>query len=266
MIQHIRRILDAEPAPQTLRTHRVCTAAAGAITAAVFLAGTLNQAAQPVFDVASIRPSQIARAGGEGSRREHVALSPTSLTLVNVSLSYCLQWAYNVKFYQVAGPDWIVQQRYDVIAKTEQSAGKEQLRTMLQALLADRFRLRLHRETRIEPVYALVARKGAAKLQQSKSGQDAGTTITNGSFVFQHVTMSDFAERLSDFSAIDRPVLDNTGIEGVYDITLNSAARAVLDDPWSIFTAVEDVGLKLVPRKRPVEVLVIDRAEKPSPN
>jgi hypothetical protein len=72
------------------------------------------------FDVASIKPSRIEREGGENSRREHVAVSPTGVTMLNVSLSYCIQWAYSVKFYQVEGPDWVKQQRYEIVAKTEQ--------------------------------------------------------------------------------------------------------------------------------------------------
>jgi uncharacterized protein (TIGR03435 family) len=222
--------------------------------------------AQPAFDVASIKPSQAARAGGEGSGRERIAVSPTSLTLANASLSFCTQWAYNVKFYQVSGIDKLTQQRYDIIAKTEQPADHTELRAMLKALLADRFQLRSHRETRTVPVYELVARQTGAKLRPAQADQAAGTLVRNGSSVFQSVTMPDFAERLSDLAAISRPVLDKTGLAGAFDIPLESAAREMLADPASIFAAIERAGFKLESRKAPLEVLVIDYAAKPSEN
>jgi uncharacterized protein (TIGR03435 family) len=116
------------------------------------------------FDVASIRPSQAARAGGEGSGRESVTVSPAAVTLRNASLSFCIQWAYSVRFYQISGPEWISRSRYDVIAKPgTPSPSERQLKEMMQALLAERFRLRLHRDTRTIPVYELTATPGAAK-------------------------------------------------------------------------------------------------------
>jgi uncharacterized protein (TIGR03435 family) len=222
--------------------------------------------AQPAFDVASIKPSSAARAGGEGSGRERIAVSPTSLTLANASLSFCIQWAYNVKFYQVSGLDKLTRQRYDIIAKTERPVDRGQLRAMLQALLADRFQLRSHRETRTVPVYELVARQNGAKLRPAQADQTAGMLVRDGSFVFQGVTMTEFAERLSDLSAIDRPVLNKTGLAGAFDITLGSAARDMLADPASIFAAIERAGFRLESRKGPIEVLVMDHAAPPSEN
>ena len=106
---------------------------------------TLPQAG---FDVASIKPSRAAGAGGEGSGREKITVTPDSVIIQNAGLNFCIQSAYNVKFYQVSGPDWLVFERYDIIAKTERRSSKEQLMGMLQALLTDRFSLRLRRETR----------------------------------------------------------------------------------------------------------------------
>jgi uncharacterized protein (TIGR03435 family) len=238
-----------------------------ALVTSVLLTGVVSSYAAPAeFDVASIKPSQFARSRVEGSRRERVTVSPTGVILGNVSLSYCIQWAYNVKFYQVSGPDWLIQERYDIIAKVEQPVRNEQLRSMLQALLAERFHLKLRRETRNMPVYALVARQNGARLRASKPDADSGMTIADGGFVFQHMTLSEFAERLSDLSAIDRPVLDSTGIQGAFDITLKEAARTMLKDPSSIFSAIEEAGLKLESRKGPVDVLVVEHAERPSPN
>jgi uncharacterized protein (TIGR03435 family) len=223
-------------------------------------------AVQPKFEVASVKLSPMARAGGEGSGRERVAISPRGVTLSNASLSFCIQWAYNVKFYQVLGSDRLTQDRYDIVARTGLASRKEQIMTMMQALLADRFQLRLHLVIRNMPVYELVATQGGAKLHQSLPDQNAGMSVVNGSFIFQHVTMSEFAERLSDLSAFDRPVLDKTGVEGNFDVSLKSAAREMLEDPSSIFSAVEAVGLKLEARKGPVEILVVDYVEKPSGN
>src|ERR1700733_12491498 len=123
------------------------------VIAAVLSALVLAQANPSEFSAASIKPSQIYHAGGEGSGQEHVAVSGTGVTFTNASLSFCMQWAYNVRFYQISGPDRITQDRYDVIAKTDQPASKEQFMSMTQTLLADRFELKFHRETRSFPVY-----------------------------------------------------------------------------------------------------------------
>jgi len=104
------------------------------------------------------------------------------------------------------------------------------------------------------------------KLPRSKPDQDSGMNVVNGSFVFHRVTLQEFAAQLSDFAAFDRPVLDRTGVEGYFDITLASAATATRNEPESMFSAVEALGLRLNPRKGPIEMLVIDHAERPSGN
>jgi uncharacterized protein (TIGR03435 family) len=87
--------------------------------------------------------------------------------------------------------------------------------------------------------------------------------VVDGSFVFEHFTMQEFAERLSSLAAVDRPVFDKTGIPGVYNITLRTAARAMLqDDGLSLFSILQETGLKLAPRKAELEIFVIDHAEK----
>ncbi len=248
----------------TMATDRFCAVsfAVLVLTSSLFLA----YLTEPAFDVASIKPGAVARGGGEGSRSERVDASPTGVTFYNTSLSSCIQWAYDVRSYQVSGPDWLVQDRFDIVARNEQSATKEKLRLMVQSLLADRFHLRLHREARTLPYYALIARQNAVKLPKSGADRDYPTQVVDGSFVFQHVTMREFAERLSRLAAIDRPVLDNTRIEGIFDITLKSAARQMLEDPTSIFVAVEKIGLELESRKGPFDVLMVDHADRPIPN
>jgi uncharacterized protein (TIGR03435 family) len=233
------------------------------------------------FEVASIRPSAVWSAGGEGRGRSRVEYSPNSITLRNVDLSDCVQWAYSAKFYQMAGPGtpsgeygWQSSLgRYDISAKSAGAVPVSQLKVMLQDLLAKRFQLTFHRETRMLPVYELVVAKGGSKLPAPKPDSPAHANenlprVQDGSFVFQGTTIAEFAEKLSMLRGIEQPVVDHTGIEGVFDITLKSAASAIRqpDDP-SLFTLVqEQLGLKLVSTKAPIGVLVIDQAEKPSEN
>src|SRR5579863_7366822 len=106
----------------------------------------------PAFDVASIRPNQMSKIGGEGSRREHVNAMPGSLNMRNVSLSTCIQWAYNVQEPMVTGPGWMANDRYDVVAKAGGAVKEDQLRPMLQTLLAERFKLAVHREEKVMSV------------------------------------------------------------------------------------------------------------------
>jgi len=236
------------------------------LAVSLFLAWVISVHAQPAFEVASIKPSAVARAGGEGSRWPRVSFTPTSLTLQNAGLAFCIQWAYNVRFYQVSGPAWITEIRYDILARTERPVTQSALRLMLQALLADRFQVAFHRETKTIPVYKLVAGKGATKLSQADADEATDLRVSAGSFVFSHTSMGDLAERLSGLAGMDRPVLDHTGIPGAFDITLPSAARKLLEDNSSIFASVQEIGLEMKPGRAPVEILVVDRAEKPSAN
>ncbi len=218
----------------------------------------------PSFDVASIKLSERWKAGGEGRTRESIEHSPTTLTLRNVSLSSCVQLAYGVNFYQVAGPDWLKAERYDIIAKSGSPVAPAEMRLMLRTLLAGRFNLTLHRESRELPVYALVVARNGPKLSEAISPGDPDVRVSSGSFVFQKISMPDFAAKLSDLRTIDRPVMDRTGIAGRFDITLSSAASAMLEeDGPSIFTLIqEQLGLKLEPTKAPVEFLIIDHADR----
>jgi uncharacterized protein (TIGR03435 family) len=145
---------------------------------------------------------------------------------------------------------------------------------MLQQLLADRFKLTLHRSTKTLPVYALTIAKGGPRLPVANpdEGHHAVETlprIQDGeSFFFPDSSMAEFAAKLSLLRGVDRPVLDQTGIEGFFDITLKGAAKAILQpDGPSLFTLIpEQLGLKLGATKGPVEMLFIDHAEQPSEN
>ena len=241
----------------------------------VFVAsGAFGQAAAtpPAFEVASVKPNLTARAGGEGSERENIAGSPGSLTMRNVNLRSAIQWAWRVRGYQVSGPGWLANEKYDIVAKTSSPASDDQLRLMLQTLLADRFQLKLHRETKELPVYLLVAGKRGAKLRASASEGSSSMRPAGGGLEFRNFTMAELAERLSvrPFS-FDRPVLDETGLPGLFDFTMKLAGtdaelKQTLEgmerggSDFALF--LEQLGLKLQPKKGPVEILVVDRVEK----
>ena len=250
----------------------VCFAA---ITAVLF-------SQQLKFEVASVRErprgSLISMVGGDpsGSR----------LTLEAMSLCDLISWAYNIKPWQVAGgPPWAgiqrertmldsAAKRFDIAAKAEGDAprSREEFREMLQALLADRFHLILHRETKEMPVYALIVAKDGPKFHQSEP-EAKGILRMNGDgkITASGGTITQLANWFSNANGVDRPVIDQTGLTGHYDFTLewsNSLRGEPLDsNAPSIFTAMsEQLGLKLVPQKAPVEIFVIDGAELPTEN
>jgi uncharacterized protein (TIGR03435 family) len=219
--------------------------------------------AQSQFDVASIKRSDPAHFGAQ------TFFSPGGkFSAVTASVKSLVCFAYQLRPHQVAGgPAWFDTEVFDVSAKTEGPASYEQLFPMVQALLADRFQLRFHRETREQPVYALVLGRNGPKFQAAKSagrgvgGGGKGRLSGNGA------DMATFASALS--GKLGRSVLDRTGLKGVYDflLTWTPDEEQATDPGLSLFTATqEQLGLKLESAKGPVEVLVIDHAERPSEN
>jgi uncharacterized protein (TIGR03435 family) len=243
---------------------------ANSIAACVWSIASASHAAS--FDVASIKPASIpiGREGGNRSRIEH---TPTSLSMWNVALSDCVQWAYGVAFFQLEAPH-LSADSYDILAKTGAPIPVSQLRLMLQDLLAKRFNLALHRETRMLPAFELVVAKGGPKLPSAnppRSGIHAAESlprIQNDAFLFTDVSMAEFAEMLTQLRGIELPVIDRTGIAGNFDIVLKSAPSATRDADAAALLAIieEQTGLKLVSAKAPFEIVVIDRAGKPSQN
>jgi uncharacterized protein (TIGR03435 family) len=227
---------------------------------------------QPSFEAASIKPSV------PGEKGASMHNDPGRIAFSNVSLRNCIVNAYKVRDYQVVGPDWLNSARFDIVATLPSGAPQDQMPLMLQSLLAERFKLSLHRETKELPVYALVVGKNGPKLHETESG-DSSMRSSGGHIEAQKSRMPGLAASLSIWAG--RPVLDMTGLTGYYDYKLDFsvdpglmqgvfaekaaaiAARAGATDGPSIFTAVqEQLGLKLEPRKAPVEILVIDHAEK----
>jgi uncharacterized protein (TIGR03435 family) len=224
------------------------------------------------FEVASVKPysaSQSNRSSGGKSGNGR-------LTMSNVTLKRCIMGAYGMGPNQiVGGPAWLDSDRYEIVAKAEQPVGDAVLMTMLQSLLAERFKLAIHRETKAIPAYVLEVAKTGPKLERAEPGE---STTNNGRGLIdaKTITMSRFAEVLS--RQMDLPVVNQTGLEGIFNLKLQwtpESANPVKPgtdgaamDAWpSIFTAIqEQLGLHLRSQKAPVEVLVIDHAERPSEN
>ncbi len=250
------------------------------------------------FEVISIKPSK------PGDDMIRLWMSPDKFTTQGQTIKEVIKFAYDIKSDEQfsGGPSWIDSEKYDIEAKEDEAtAGKlqklpmeehaNQIRLMVQAMLADRFKLRVSHETKEIPVYALVVAKGGPKMKEEPPattpdaiahprmfiqfmgpGQLAGTNIGNGLL----------ADALTRQPELGRLVVDETGLKGHYDWTLKWTPEQI--DPMfrgpagapapppdasgpSIFTALEEqLGLRLEARKGPVEVLVIDSIERPSPN
>ncbi len=234
-----------------------------------------QQAAVPQFEVATIKPNRSPDPNNDKGYWRAVKGDEVKITMRNGNLLAFIEEAYGVKPYQITGPDWLKSERFDIVAIASH-VRKDQLRPMLQALLKDRFKLEVHRESKVLPVYALIQGKNGAKIQAVKPDGESGIWDGTGKLTAKKVTMGHFAETLS--SQMDRPVVDTTGMEGVFDFTLEytkqdaqpkfnadgvGTAAPDLGAGPSIFSALQDqLGLKLESRKAPVEMLVIDHAEK----
>jgi uncharacterized protein (TIGR03435 family) len=227
--------------------------------------------AQPVFDVASVKPSDPEAHGG------WVQFLPGGrLSVENSQVTFIIQQIYSVKDYQIAdAPKWISdwKYRFDIQAKGDPSASREQLRLMAQALLAERFQLKVHREPREMPVYFLVAAKKGLNLHVAKDdppriGAGGIINISPGVKQGRKVAMNDFIRVLA--GEVDRPILDKTNYTEPFDFRLEWAPDSIQpgdDGRLSLFDSLQQqLGLRLEPQRAAVEVLVIDRVEKPSVN
>ena len=284
----------------------------------------------PSFEVASIKPSA---PQPMGMMKIMMNADAGMLRYTNVSLKGVICTAYRVKDFQIDGPDWLGSARFDIVAKFPDGATKDQVPEMLQSLLAERFKLALHRDTKDHAIYALVAGKGGAKLKPADvqtrdvpsspaaPGPSAGAAPSGGSgaggdaprntgpggpggpagapprggmmmmmdpsgmhLKANAATLASLTDALSRFT--ERPIVDMTDIKGQYDFDLVFAPETMRGMPRgagpmpppggerpagtdapaeqaaSIFDAVERYGLKLEPRKAPLEILTIDHIEK----
>jgi uncharacterized protein (TIGR03435 family) len=212
----------------------------------------------PSFEVASIRLST-----DKTGNLTSGPLGTGTYTITGVPLYGLVETAYHVPYEQISGIEKLGSERYDVTAKAEPAVllTPENLAPRIQRLLAERFKLAIHKETKVLDGYALVVTKGGPKLTPTAGGQQGGS-IFPGGLRLMNTPLSSFATSLRSLSG--RPVVDKTGIQGRYDFTLNFAR---LDDPDSTFpsfsTALqEQLGLKVEPAKVPLDLVVIDHVEK----
>jgi uncharacterized protein (TIGR03435 family) len=250
-----------------------------------------RETASPVFEVATVK---LNKSGVSGS---HSSLDNDRFTATNVSLKNVMQYqAYGIPEPRILdGPKWLNTERFDIQAKADSATldalkplrredRQLQIQRMFQQLLADRFKLTVHWETRELPVYAMIVAKNGSHLQATKQTDDGASISTNnGELTARGVTMAEIARALTQELSreLGRVVVDKTGVDGRYDITLRwtpeSGAAPVSygagdtasqpDAGPSIFTAFqEQLGLKLESTKGPVQVLVIDHVEMPSEN
>jgi uncharacterized protein (TIGR03435 family) len=216
------------------------------------------------FEVASVKRAE--GGGPAGDIPRNMDTSPGHFAMRNVPLRFALEFAYDLKDYQIVGPEWIkAEDRYDIIARAAGPATNDEMRPMLQTLLTERFEMKTHRETKEMSVYALVPGKGPAKVKEPGEG-DPSLTPTPQGVLFHKFPISRFTFLLT--RRLDRPVLDLTGLTGVYDYTVDISGlpggRGAEDGAApSIFSAIQsDLGLKLEARKHPIEILVIDSVSK----
>jgi uncharacterized protein (TIGR03435 family) len=249
----------------------------------------------PAFEVASIKPDK------SGTQMIMFRLTPDGINVTNTPLKMLIQQAYGVEENQVIGlPNGLSSERYDVEAKVDSSdvaklhdLDPNQRTRMLQPVLAERFQLKVHRETRNLPVYELVLAKGGPKFHEAKPGDTYSNGIKgpdghsgpglmwlqDGRLTCQAVGMTELTRILSQ--RLGHNVLDKTGLTGKYDLAMEwppedrpgpmseggEGGNAAESSGPSIFTVIqEQLGLKLESHKTDVEVLVIDHVEAPSAN
>jgi uncharacterized protein (TIGR03435 family) len=221
----------------------------------------------PRFEVASVRPSQ-----PTGTERVDIGVhvDGAQVRIVSLPMRDYIARAYRMKLYQVTGPDWLTSERYDVNAKLPAGSTPEQIPEMLQSLLEERFQIKLHREKKDLPVYALIIGKAPLKIQESvidpaapvatkgtsnvtASGSAAGVsvdlgngsyyTFSNGKFEVKKVTMEMLARQLERY--VDRPIVDMTGLKGTYDL---SFAVTQEDYQTMLIHAAVNAGMMLPPQ------------------
>lgn len=249
-------------------------------------------ATRPEFEVASVKASKRPKEAGTTN------VTPQGINYSGVSLRMILAEAYSVKWPSMSSPDsriraMLDEGTYDIVAKADHAVPKDRLMLMLQSLLAERFKLALHIESKVEPVYKLVIAKEGVKLRESSVPGDPGVNgIPSGAGLdCRNMTMSLFSRYLT--SRMGRVVLDQTGLTGQYDFVLKigglpsieearnavapnaspdvvkSTVAAILND-WSLSSIFSDIqqqlGLRLEADRAPVDNLVVDHVEKPSEN
>ena len=232
----------------------------------------------PSFEVASIRPSDTPQGKGLPSLREDITTSPDTLTMRNVLLNTTIRYAYKLSTFEIGGPADLGDKRFDIMAKAPMAATEDQLKVMLQALLAERFKLKFHRQEQDVRGFAITVGKGGSKLTLAEGGGEG--SMTGAALIFEGHKMP--VSRLADIvsGALKAPVLDITGLPGTYDFKLdlrtyliarqNAVPGVNRDTPGmqealvNVATAAlqDELGLKLEERKIRLNMLMVDSVEK----
>lgn len=273
------------PNPLPLLFERATPATAWAIPEPPPRLPPMDPKADPSFEVATIKPSKPDQQG-KGFR----VLPNGGFTTINTTLDDMIKFAYDVQDKQViGGPDWIGSEKFDVDAKPDTPGlpNERQLKSMVQKLLADRFQLKFHRDKKELSAYVLSVAKNGPKMTKDTDVPNNGLPSLFfrglGVLPVHNATMGEFAN-LMQSAVLDRPVVDQTGLDGRWDFVLKwtpdesqfggmgikvppPSETAAADAPPPLFTALqEQIGLKLEAAKTPVGVLVLDHVEQPSAN
>ena len=237
------------------------------------------------FDVTSVKPNTSGEQGGSSSAR------PGRYVGINVTLRRVIGLAYRPVQEFAGGPDWINTERFDIEGRSDGTPSQPLMLEMLRSLLADRFKLVVHKEVRPMPAFALVLARADGRTgpqlrttdpcvaplpgpgaRPSPGPRCGGFSVGNGSLKGTGVTMTQLAAELPSATE-GRQVIDRTGLTGSFDVTLTWNGEALhpgaapVQDAPSIFAAIqEQLGLKLESITAPIEVIVIDRAERPVAN
>jgi uncharacterized protein (TIGR03435 family) len=231
---------------------------------ALLIAGAFTAFAQE-FEVVSVKPS---KAGNNSSRTRS---DRGRMTATNVSLKNLIVRAYGLKDYQIEGPDWLASERFDIIAKFPEALPDDRekyaaaLTAMMQKMLQDRFKLATHHAEKTFPVFGLVVMKGGIKAKEVPDSGSHSSNSRNTHFEGTCINMAGFADFLGQ--RMDQPVLDMTGLTAFYDLKLDWAEDAATTAEPQKFPELsiaiqEQLGLKLEPRKAPLEMVVVDHIER----
>jgi uncharacterized protein (TIGR03435 family) len=228
------------------------------------------------FEVASVKPA----APGQPVSQNPVEYSPAGrFTARNATLVDVIVRVYPTRRIQMqGGPDWIDSDRFDIVAKADASAGdipRADWMSMVQGLLEDRFQLKFHHEIKETTAYSLLPGKKTAELETPKEGEETGVKIEQGKFIFTNMTMAGLVNTLSNL--LHLPLVDRTELTGRYDFTLDPYRFVQNVDPSTpmrreeigdlLLAAVRvQLGLRVEKQKAPLDIVVIDRAERPTAN
>lgn len=219
------------------------------------------------FEVASIRQAL------EGNRQgpfEHVQVTPGSLTMRGVRFRTAVAWAYGVRDFQVTGPDWMDRQGFDIVAKSAGAEKEPELRAMLRALLAERFKLEAHKERKEMAAWVLTIGKDglnpAVKPSDTEGAPLIQPNLAKGEVVVKRAPVSQLVELLA--KVLRGPVVNETGLDGSYDATVNilkyvpDGSSAPDIEALAIRAIQAEFGLKVDHRKTLLDFVIVDRSEK----